>query len=153
MEQSTGKETTPDLEMIDAFVAISQANAGFCRALDARDWAAFGDLLTVDFVLDASESSDDSARISGRDAAVAAVRQKLEEATTVHQIHIPEIELRGDEAHVVCAMQNEIIWAQPKNGVAAINSYGQYHQRFVREDGKWRLATLRLTRLHVDKLS
>jgi len=141
-----------DLEMIDAFVAISQVNARFCSALDSKQWAAFAELLTEDFVLDVSEDNENIATISGRDAALAAVRQELDDATIVHQIHVPEIDLRGDEAQVICAMQDEVIWAEPKDGVAALNGYGQYHQRFVRDNGKWKIASLRLTRLHLDIL-
>ena len=139
-----------DLAMIDAFVAISQVNARFCRALDARDWAAFAALLTEDFVLDVGEDNQAIATIAGRDAALAAVGQELQDATIAHQIHVPEINLRGDEASVIAAMQDEVVWAEPKNGVVSLNGYGQYHQRFVRANGAWKLAALKLTRFHVD---
>ena len=140
-----------DVTMIEAFVGISQVNAQFCRALDGKDWAAFAALLTEDFVLDVSEDNENIATIDGRDEAVAAVRGELDGATIAHHIHVPEIDLRGDEAYVVCAMQDEVIWAQPKDGVVSLNGYGQYHQRFVRQNREWKLAGLRLTRIHVDE--
>jgi pimeloyl-ACP methyl ester carboxylesterase len=59
----------------------------------------------------------------------------------------------GDTAHVVWAMQDRVVWGadrRPKMGYAGHTGYGHYHERYVRQDGRWRIAAQRLTRLHVD---
>jgi len=35
-------------------------------------------------------------------------------------------------------------------GYVGHTGYGHYHERYVRQDGRWRIASQRLTRLHVD---
>jgi hypothetical protein len=35
-------------------------------------------------------------------------------------------------------------------GYVGHTGYGHYHERYVRQDGRWRIAAQRLTRLHVD---
>lgn len=135
-----------DLEMIDAFVAISQVKARYCRTLDTKDWDAFTDLFTEDFVLDVPEVEP----IRGRDKAIAFIRESVGEARTAHQIHLPEIDLDGDEARVIWAMQDRNTWDPPKNGISTLRGYGQYHERYVRVDGKWKIAAQRLVYLQLD---
>lgn len=136
----------------DEYVAITQLKARYCRMLDTKDWAGFGELFTDDFELDVSEGSG-IAPIRGREAAVARIRASIETATTAHQVHSPEIEVDGDVARVIWAMQDRVVWAPgeaPRPGFGSLTGYGHYHERYVRQDGRWRIAASRLTRLHLD---
>jgi 3-phenylpropionate/cinnamic acid dioxygenase small subunit len=135
-----------DLEMIDAFVGISQVKARYCRTLDTKDWDAFADLFTEDFTLDVPEVDT----IHGRDDAVAFIRASVGEARTAHQIHLPEIDLDGDEARVIWAMQDRNTWDPPRNGISTLRGYGQYHERYVRVNGTWKIAAQRLVYLQLD---
>jgi hypothetical protein len=106
-----------DIAELEAYIAISQVKARYCRTLDTKDWAGY------------------------------------ETASTAHQVHSPEIKLDGDTAHVVWAMQDRVVWGadrRPKMGYVGHTGYGHYHERYVRQDGRWRIAAQRLTRLHVD---
>ena len=136
-----------DLEMIDAFVAISQVKARYCRTLDTKQWDAFSDLFTEDFVLDVPGVDEP---IRGRDNAVAFIRDSVGEALTAHQVHLPEIDLDGDQARVVWAMQDRNTWDPPRNGLSTLRGYGQYHERYVRVDGTWKIAEQRLVYLQLD---
>ena len=49
--------------------------------------------------------------IHGRDAAVRMIRGAVERASTAHQVHSPQIELHGDTADVVWAMQDRVVWS------------------------------------------
>jgi SnoaL-like domain len=69
--------------------------------------------------------------ITGRDAAVEMIRGSLTNARTAHQMHTPLIELNGDEAQVIWAMQDRVVW---ENG-PALTGYGHYHERWVRDAG------------------
>lgn len=138
-----------DKNFIEAFVAISQVKARYCRYLDAQDWEGFASVFTDDFELDVSGSGGAS-NITGRDEAVTYVRNSLEGAKTSHQVHVPEIELNGEEASVIWAMQDRVIWDKPKNGMQGLTGYGHYRERYVCQDGDWKIAASKLTRLHLD---
>lgn len=135
-----------DLEAINAWIALCEAKARYCRTLDTKDWTGYAALLTEDFVLDVSEGSQVPV-ITGRDAALKQIQSSILTAKTVHQVHSPEIQLNGDEAHVIWALQDRVIWAADR---PSITGYGHYHERWVRRNGDWKLASLRLTRLHID---
>jgi hypothetical protein len=123
------------------WLAIANLKARYCRLLDTKDWAGWADLFLPDFVLDATGSG--GPRIAGRDAAVASVRGSIDAAKTVHQVHSPEIEIDGDTARGIWAMQDRLIWP----GGRTLTGYGHYHERYVRSGGVWRIAKSRLTRL------
>ena len=101
-------------------------------------------MFTPDFILDATGSG--GPRIEGRDAAVASVHASIDAAKTVHQVHSPEIEITGDTATAIWAMQD---WLTFPNG-RAIAGNGHYHEAYVRKDGAWRIARSTLTRLTLD---
>jgi hypothetical protein len=129
----------------DAFYELTRAKARYCFTLDTRDWAGFADLMTDDVVLDVSDGTGVPV-VTGRDAAVEMIRSSLTNAKSAHQVHTPLIDLHGDEADVVWAMQDRVIWeAGP-----SLSGYGHYHERWVRRGDAWKLASLRLTRLIVE---
>ncbi len=140
-----------DAAYLQDYIAISQLKARYCRLLDTKDWTGFAALFTQDFELDVSQSGGQV--IKGRDAAVALVRSSIESASTAHQIHSLELEIDGDVARGVWAMQDRVVWppdATSRGKLAALTGYGHYHERYVRQDGGWRIAASRLTRLHMD---
>lgn len=141
-----------DITALEAYIAISQVKARYCRTLDTKDWAGFAEVFTEDFELDTSAAGGPPP-IRGREAAVRMVCAAVEKAKTAHQVHSPEIELEGDTAHVIWAMQDRVVWSaerRPTPEYAAHTGYGHYHERYVRQNGRWRIAAQRLTRLHVD---
>jgi SnoaL-like protein len=131
-----------DSATLDAFYQLTRAKARYCYTLDTRDWAGFGALMTDDVVLDVSEGTGVPV-VTGREAAVEMIRSSLTNARSAHQVHTPLIELDGDGADVIWAMQDRVMW----EGGPALTGYGHYHERWVRHGSEWRLASLRLTRL------
>ncbi len=133
-----------------AFLAICQTKARYCRALDDKDWDTYASVFTDDYELDISEDTG-LAPIKGRDNAVSFVRESIGNARTAHQVHLPLIDLEGDRAKVVWALQDRLIWDPPKHGMASMTGYGEYHQDWVLVGGEWKIARLRLTRFHIDR--
>lgn len=136
----------------EAFVAISQVKARYCRTLDTKDWEGLADVFSEDIELDTSAAGGPPP-IRGREAVIAMIRSSLDSARTAHQVHSPEITLDGDTAQVIWAMQDRVVWdadRAAKLGFASLTGYGHYHERYIRENGRWRIAAQRLTRLHVD---
>lgn len=128
------------------WLALTEAKARYCRMLDTKDWAGYAALLTEDFVMDVSAGTQVPV-IKGREAAVRQVQSSILTATTAHQVHSPEIRIQGDQAYVVWAMQDRVVWGPER---PSITGYGHYHERWVCHGGDWKLASLRLTRLHID---
>jgi len=135
-----------DSEKITAWFELCEAKARYCRTLDTKDWAGYADLLTEDYELDVSEGTN-LPIIKGRDAALKQIQSSILTAKTSHQVHGPEIEIKGDEAKTIWAMQDRVVWGPER---PSLIGYGHYHGRWVKRNGKWKLAALKLTRLHMD---
>ena len=106
-------------------------------------------------------------RVEGREEIVAHVRAALDGATTVHQATMPEISVVGDRASATWAMfdytETHQGWTDdvPAQGRAELDGaeptfakkgWGHYEETYARgADLGWRIASLRLTRLRVDR--
>lgn len=138
-------------DQIEDYLAIAEVKARYCRFLDTKDWDGWSDLFTDDFELDTRPSG--GTLTYGREEALRIVRASIETARTAHQVHSPEMTIEGDTAQVVWAMQDRVVWDEERAqgmGNAGLTGYGHYHERYVRQDGRWRIAAQRLTRLHMD---
>jgi hypothetical protein len=125
--------------------AIQQLKARYFRLMDTKDWAAFRRVFTDDVVIDTSES--DGGIVTGADGFVAFLEEVLGEAVTVHQGHMPEIELTSDTtATGIWALQDLITWP---NGMQLVG-YGHYHDTYVKGPDGWRISSSKLTRLRRD---
>lgn len=129
---------------ISDYLAISRVKARYCRFLDTKDWEAYADLFTDDFVLDTSPGDEP---IRGRKAAIESILHFVGKARTAHQVHSPEIEVDGDSADVIWAMQDRVILTPecPRwDREAGHTGFGHYRERYVRQGGRWRIASLQL---------
>lgn len=145
--------TTHGLADLLAKEAIKDIKARYCRFLDTKEWARFGNLFAADTTMDVREDTRMDP-VTGVEAIVAQVRFAVDHASSSHQVHTPEVELTGpDTAQAVWAMQDRVVWQpgkSPVEGVGSITGYGQYHETYRRVDGEWKIASLRLSRFHVD---
>ena len=83
----------------------------------------------------------------GADDIIAFLREALAEALTVHHGHMPEIELlSSSSATGIWAMDDRLRWPDGTE----LHGFGHYHERYLKLDGRWLLAELRLTRLRMD---
>ena len=130
---------------MDEIEAIKQLKARYFRLLDTRDWDGFRQVFADDVVVDVSESGGDL--ITGGDAFVTYVSGVLADTTTVHQGHMPEIELTSDTtASGIWALHDIVIWP---TGIR-LDGYGHYHETYEKGPDGWRIRSSKLTRLHVD---
>jgi hypothetical protein len=140
-----------DPATIADYLAICEVKARYCRTLDTKDWAGYADVFTEGLILDTRPAG--GIITHGRDEALRMVRASVETATTSHHVHSPEISIDGDSAQVVWAMQDRVVWGEDRKarmGNAGHTGFGHYHETYVRQDGRWRIAEQRLTRLHMD---
>jgi acetyl esterase/lipase len=131
-----------DADALAAILQIQQLKARYFRLMDTKQW----DALRAVFARDArlvDEESKTSWR--GRDAIASGIARVLARARTVHQGHMPEIELLSDtEARGVWAMND---WVDTPE--FTLDGWGHYHERYVFEEGAWRIADERISRLRV----
>ena len=123
------------------WLAIAEVKAAYCRLLDTKDWDGWGQLFTEDAVLDVTGSGGTVEH--GRAAIVASVRGAIETTKTAHQLHFPEISIDGDTATAIWPMQDRLFWDDGRT----MTGYGHYHETYVKQDGRWRIAGQKLTRL------
>ena len=91
--QASVKPGAYDVAALNDIESIKQLKAQYCRLLDTKQWDAWRQVFTDDFVSDTSEAHGKV--IHGGDEFVAFVRQQLGQPsqTTVHQVQAPEITL------------------------------------------------------------
>lgn len=142
------------IDELAAREAIKQVKARYCYHLDNKEWDAYADLFTADATLDVDRGvstrgrdPDPQPQVRGR-AAIRAFMPFLQEADTVHQVHSPIIE-------VVSPSEVTAIWAMEdivRMPGFHLEGRGHYHERYVMEDGQWRIASLHLTRTWLNML-
>lgn len=131
--------------MLAEIEAIKRLKARYCRYLDTKDWAAWRDLFTDDFVSDTSSAGGKV--VSGAGDFVAFTRKSLRSQPTVHQVHAPDIELTSPTtATGVWALEDVVRFGLGVN----LRGYGHYSETYEKADGAWRIKTSTLTRLRED---
>ena len=131
--------------------AIKKLKARYFRCIDTKDWVGFAQVFAENARMLVPEADVD---ITGRDAIAESIAALLDGVQTVHHGHMPEIEIESDErATGVWAMFDYVEWPPDRGNRVGIVGYGHYFERYVREDGAWRIAETRLERLRRDALS
>ena len=130
---------------MDDLEAIGQLKARYFRTLDAKDWVGMRQVLSDDVVIDTTESG--GGVVAGADGFLEFLQQTLANSVTVHQGHMPEIELTSPTtATGIWALNDLIIWPDGSR----LQGYGHYHETYEKVDGAWRIKSSKLTRLHMD---
>ncbi len=138
---------TSDSSALVEIEALKQLKARYCRLLDAKDWTAWRQIFTDDFVSDTSPAG--GKLIEGADDFVAFTRGNLKKPSqvTAHQVHAPEIELTSPTtARGIWALEDVVRLAPGVN----LRGYGHYHETYEKIDGQWFIKTSTLTRLRED---
>lgn len=136
-----------DVTALREIEALKQLKARYCRLLDAKNWSAWRELFSDDFVSDTTPSG--GKYIEGADDFVAFVRRMLGSTrrVTVHQVHAPELELMSESAARGIWALHDIVRLLPG---LTMDGYGHYHETYEQHDGQWRFKSSTLTRLRAD---
>jgi hypothetical protein len=127
--------------------ALKQLKARYCRLLDAKDWHAWRQIFTDDFVSDTSKAGGKV--IEGGDEFVAFTRGNLRKPSqaTAHQVHAPELEVTSPTtARGIWALEDVVRLAPGIN----LRGYGHYHETYEKVGGQWLIKSSTLTRLRED---
>lgn len=145
---------------IDRLLAIEdirQLKARYFRLMDMRDWAGLGQTLCRDATFDCSvgfqstplggtPEGPEGPITTGREAIVAWIQEAFAAQTSTHHGHGHEIVIDSEtEAHGIIAMEDYIF--APDRKTRLLHAAGHYHEVYRFEDGAWRIAETKLTRL------
>jgi hypothetical protein len=130
-------------ELVDIQL-ISRLKARYARLVDQKGWAEVEGLLAGEFSFEGNFSS------RGAGEFVARLRRHLGDASTSHQLHVPEIEIgSADEATATWPFSDVI--DQRRAGVGLLRrGSGHYHESYTRTESGWRISKMRITRVRVD---
>jgi len=132
-----------ELQNIVDLEAIKMLKAKYFRSMDTKDWASLESCFTEDLLADFREAP--GMLTEGRDTYMNQIKEILKEATTVHHGHMPEITFTDD----LCASG---IWAMDDYVELPgflLEGWGHYHEQYRKEDGSWKISSIRLTRLRL----
>jgi uncharacterized protein (TIGR02246 family) len=130
---------------MDDIEAIKKLKARYFRTMDGKDWAGYRQVFTDDVVMDTSEAGGNV--IEGADAFLEFLVPVLQDVVTVHQGHMPEIDLTSSTtATGIWALEDLLQYP----GGAEMRGYGHYHETYEKLDGQWLIKSSKLTRLRVD---
>jgi hypothetical protein len=133
-------------DLVDIEV-LKQLKARYCRLLDAKDWQAWREIFTDDFVSDTSKAGGKVIR--GADDFVAFTRDNLKKPSqaTAHQVHAPELELTSPTtARGIWALEDVVRLAPGIN----LRGYGHYHETYEKVGDHWLIKSSTLTRVRED---
>jgi SnoaL-like domain len=137
-------------KLIDA-EAIRTLIARRVRCIDEKDWNGFADTYAYDAVSWSVASPDGPGVPTVGNRLIAdRVAELLKAMTTVHQIHLPEIEVTApDAASAIIPLEDLLFWEH--DGVQHwMHGFGHYRQTFAKRDGHWKITEHRLTRLRFE---
>jgi uncharacterized protein (TIGR02246 family) len=130
---------------MDDLEEIRKLKARYFRGLDSKDWELYADVFAEDVVVDLSRAH--GGVYEGRAAFVAYARG-LTLVQSVHQGHMPEIELTSAAtATGVWPFEDFNLW---EDG-AQNHGYGHYLETYVKADGRWRIKTMKLSYLRIER--
>jgi hypothetical protein len=144
------------VDTVDRLWALEELRllkARYFRLLDSKQWDAWSELFEPEIIAEFPDDQPDAV-YRGRETFVNIVRSSLGPAVTLHHGHTPELEITSPtEAKGVWTMQDWLYWPEGGNqvgvtGVRSVLGWGHYHETYVKTSGLWRIASLKLTRIH-----
>jgi hypothetical protein len=137
-------------ERLLAIEDIRRLKARYFRCMDTKDWDGFRDVFAPDAEMDMRSEAGDAGLVRGAPSIAEFVRGAVDDVDTAHHGHMPEIDVTSPTtATGVWAMEDVLRWP-PGGPLTSMHGWGHYHETYVKQDGRWLIQTLSLTRLRVD---
>nr|WP_087572899.1 nuclear transport factor 2 family protein [Sphingomonas sp. CDS-1] len=147
----------PDaVEILLAIEEIKRLKARYFRLMDTKDWDGFSEIFTEDATFDVrgalgENPGPDQEPIVGRSAIVDYVSSGIGPITSAHYGHMPEIEILSEDSATGIWALADILRMPAGAPFARFYGYGHYHESYRRVEGAWKIASLRISRLLVEK--
>ena len=143
------------VERLEAIEEIKQLKARYFRCMDTKDWDGFTAVFAPDARMDvsgelASDAADGTGVTTGNREIAAFVRASIDDVTTVHHGHTPEIDVTSPtSATGIWAMEDHLWWPEGSS-ITTMHGYGHYHETYEKIGGRWLITSTTLTRLRTD---
>jgi hypothetical protein len=135
------------LEKLKALEEIALLKARRDRAADTKDWALYESLHAPDHV---SENGD-YGRWTTAAEMIANTRKSMQNLTTLHQSHTPEITfVSPDKANGIWAMEGISYWQQDGED-HWFQAFGHYHETYEKRQDRWLFSWRKLIYYHTRK--
>jgi hypothetical protein len=133
-----------ELQRLTDIHLISRLKAAYARLVDEKAWSGLEELFAGDFEFDGIWSS------RGGHAFVERMSRSLVDASTAHQLGIPEIDVTSNASAQAVWPFADII-DQRSDGLGMYRrGFGHYRETYIKADGSWKIATMRITRVRVE---
>lgn len=130
---------------MDDIEEIKKLKARYFRALDSKDWELYRSVFAENVVVDLRRAGGDL--IHGINDFAAYV-SSLPIVQSVHQGHMPEIDLTGPTtATGVWALEDYNIWEDGTQN----HGWGHYLETYEKQGAHWRIKTMALSYLRVER--
>jgi SnoaL-like domain len=147
--------TVDTVERLKAIEEIKQLKARYFRCMDAKDWDGFTSVFTSDARMDvsgelSSDAADSSGVTTGNREITAFVRGSIDDVTTVHHGHTPEIHVTSPTGATGTWAMEDHLWWPEGSPIMTLHGYGHYHETYEKVDGRWLIKSTTLSRLRTD---
>jgi hypothetical protein len=143
------------LEKLAAIEDIKRLKARYFRLVDSKQYDALEGLFTPNVRVDHSQDHP-SARHDNRKDWIAMIRRGMATTTSIHHGHTPEIEIISrTTASGIWPMQDWIWWPDGETsplGDKALVGWGHYHETYVKIAADWRIDSVTLKRIKIDRV-
>ena len=130
---------------MDDLEEIRKLKARYFRGLDTKDWALYESVFAPDVTVDLRDAG--GALYEGREAFMEYARS-LAIVQSVHQGHMPEIELTWDDSATgIWALEDYNIWEDGTQN----HGWGHYRETYRKIDGRWHIQTMKLSYLRIER--
>ncbi|CAM5645424.1 hypothetical protein GCM10010378_60750 [Streptomyces viridochromogenes] len=123
---------------------IRQVKARYFRYLDSKQWSELAALFTAHPTIDVGAKYSSGKELAEKTAAL------LGDAPTAHQGFLPEIQVHGNRATAIWAMEDYVSFPPGSSYKNGFHGYGEYHDTYQRIDGRWYISSTVLSRFRVD---
>jgi hypothetical protein len=142
-----GDSPLPGPDHLDDLEEIHRLKARYFRLLDSKEWDELRRVYADDAALNVIGGPIDP------DTFIANRRVTLGDVLTIHQGHMPEIRFTGENtARGHWALQDYLEWSDGAERVGFVG-FGHYEEDYRRDETGWKIASLRIGRLMMSRLS
>jgi hypothetical protein len=123
---------------------IRQLKARYFRSIDSKQWSKLATLFTAHPTIDVGAKYSSGKELAEKTAAL------LGDAPSAHQGFLPEIQVHGNRASAIWAMEDYVSFPAGSSYKSGFHGYGEYHDTYKRINGHWYIDSTVLSRFRVD---
>ncbi|MEU1535327.1 nuclear transport factor 2 family protein [Streptomyces fagopyri] len=142
--QSAAAHNAATVQRLADIEDIRQVKARYFRYLDSKQWSKLAALFSAHPTIDVGVKYSSGKELAEKTAAL------LGDAPTAHQGFLPEIQVHGNRATAIWAMEDYVSFPAGSSYKNGFHGYGEYRDAYQRIHGHWYISSTVLSRFRVD---